>query len=307
MHTILGKMLERMQHGLVLSDNGDGTDSDKMRQQLALLLADRAAHFVIDPKLVLLFRDEKVQASMVTLVKHGVQALPFDPMLVEWRDHRDPEFVHFVRLQTKPIVPPIFATQMTDHGYQCDIYAYPMTTCPGPETGDRAIVAMDIRDPMPLSWDGGKFPNPNSKRERPFVCWTGNSKNEEEEHLRDNLAMTSVRALGIALLMLNNKSVAKEHIDTQSLNKARMKNNKLPIPAYTVLKIGTIYDRHGKAVSNPTGRHMPVHWRCAHIREQRYGPGYSKVRPILIAATLVNFDSDTDIDKVPVPKHEVTT
>jgi hypothetical protein len=306
MHTILGKMLERMQHGLVLSDNGDGTDSDKMRQQLALLLADRAAHFVIDPKLVDLFKDKKVQASMTTLVKHGVQSLPFDPMLVEWRDHRDPEFVHFVRLQTKPIVPPIFSGKLRvlgEEGHECDIYAYPLTTCPGPETGDRAIIAMDIRDPMPLSWDAGRY----GKGDRPFVCWTGMSKNSEEEKLRDNLAMVSVRALSIALLMLNNKSVTKEHVDTTPLNRARMKNNKLPIPAYTVLKIGTIYDRHGRAVSNPTGRHMPVHWRCAHVREQPYGPGRTKVRPILIAATLVNFQSDTDIDKVPVPKHEVTT
>jgi hypothetical protein len=300
MHTILGKMLERIQHGMVLSDRGDGKEDDKMRQQLGLLLADRAAHFVIDPKLVTLCNDKKVQASILTLVKHGVQSLPFNPMLVEWRDHRDPEFVHFVRLQTGPIVPPMFTGQLKE---SCDVYAYPMTTYPGPETGDRAILAMDIRDPMPLSWDGGK----HGKEDRPFVCWTGRAKNPEEEQLRDSLAMVSVKALAIALLMLNNRSVAKEHVDTTPLNRARMKNNKLPIPAYTVLKIGTIYDRHGRSVSNPTGRHMPVHWRCAHIREQRYGPGFTKVRPILIAATLVNFQSDTDIDKVPVPKHEVTT
>jgi hypothetical protein len=111
--------------------------------------------------------------------------------------------------------------------------------------------------------------------------------------------------MAMAMLLLNNRSVAKRRIDTTAMNRARMKNNKLPIPDYTVLRIGTIYDRHGREVSNPTGRHMPVHWRIAHVRNQPFGPGRKQTRPILIPAVLVNFDSDTVVEEVPLPKHEV--
>jgi hypothetical protein len=35
---------------------------------------------------------------------------------------------------------------------------------------------------------------------------------------------------------------------------------------YTLMKIGTVYDKTGIGHAHSGARHMPVHWRCGHNR-----------------------------------------
>lgn len=96
----------------------------------------------------------------------------------------------------------------------------------------------------------------------------------------------------IALLMLNIKGVEKEIVETATLNKVREKRGRPPIPRHTVLRIGTVFDRTGRAQGLP-GRVMPVHLRAGHVRMQACGEGFADRRAVFIPPVLVNYRDAT--------------
>lgn len=97
------------------------------------------------------------------------------------------------------------------------------------------------------------------------------------------------------MLLLNTKGVAQEVVAApEKLNRSRTKSGKAPIPSCTVVRIGKVYDRSGNEVSNPTGRHMPIHWRAGHTRQQHYGAGNQKIKQVYIKPVLVNYDPHTE-------------
>lgn len=112
-------------------------------------------------------------------------------------------------------------------------------------------------------------------------------------------------AVSIALLMLNIRGVDKQVIETGTLNRARAKRNRPPIPRHTLLRIGTIYDWKGGAHrhGDSTGRRMPVHLRAGHCRNQACGEGFRDHKVVYIPPVLVNFRPG---DAIPVPTKLVT-
>lgn len=290
---------------LVSSQYGGSKEDEKLsRQLLADVVETPAAHFVVDAKLLELTHRKEVLDSFHTMVKHGIRALPFDPMLLEWRDPGS-RTVLFVRVQTKPLpLPDKLPQWMYENGKdwsktaEHDVLAYPVlfTNAGNVMEPDMVLVSgCDAANPIRIHWGGGE----DGRAFRVSTYLGG-----VDAKLREHIAIIAAEGMALAMLMLNNKSVDKVHIDTEALSRARLRNHKCAIRPYTLLRIGTIYDRHGREVTH-TGRHMPVHWRCAHVRQQKYGPGWSKVKPILIPACLVNFATDTDVAGVPLPKHEV--
>lgn len=120
-------------------------------------------------------------------------------------------------------------------------------------------------------------------------------------HFTDQTDALAVGLAGaVALMMLNTKGIDKDVIETERLNRARLKSGKAQmIPQHTVVRIGTIYDRSGRGhAAGTTGRRMPVHLRSAFVRNQAFGKNWEEHRLVYIPPVLVNYREGDD---VPVP------
>jgi len=103
------------------------------------------------------------------------------------------------------------------------------------------------------------------------------------------------RHITAALILLNTKGMAKRVVPVEPrLNKKRASLGRAPIPAYTYINIGTVYDRSGQEIDRTTEagkRASPrVHIRRAHNRNMRVGKGRTGFKLVHIPAILVNFD-----------------
>lgn len=96
-------------------------------------------------------------------------------------------------------------------------------------------------------------------------------------------------ALGaaFALLMLNIGGVDKVRIDPRALNRARERRGDPPIPTHTVLRIGIVLDRRGRAVKG--GGLKTVYLRAGHVRQQAVGKNWAEHKIVYIAPQLVNY------------------
>ena len=123
------------------------------------------------------------------------------------------------------------------------------------------------------------------------------------QHHRDKLSrymhetylIYAGRHITAALILLNTKGIAKRTVPVEPrLNKKRLSLNRAPIPAYTYINVGTVYDRTGNAIDRTTEagkRASPrVHIRRAHNRNVRVGKGRTGFKLVHIPAILVNFD-----------------
>lgn len=115
--------------------------------------------------------------------------------------------------------------------------------------------------------------------------------NTSDQRTHETWARIAGISLSIALLMLNIQGVEKQVIEIEQLNRARVKRGVPAVPKHTVLRVGYIYDIHGRRVSTTdgTGRHMPVHMRAGHTRRQHHGPDNSLTKIIFVPPVLVNF------------------
>lgn len=109
-------------------------------------------------------------------------------------------------------------------------------------------------------------------------------------------------AASMALLMLNVRGVEKEVVSVERLNLVRQRKGQPLVPQHTVIRIGTIYDRHGqghKYGGSESGRHMPVHFRCGHARHQHFGEGNAEIRVVYIPPVLVNYREGGEPPRAP--------
>ena len=306
MHTSIGKLLEIVSERTVREVVfGARPKSEKLVCDQAHAIITGAAHYVTDDKVIKLIGYDKVQDGFAAMIKAGIRQLPYDPILIEFRDPtRGIGGVVFVRLQSKPMAPiPDMKPEHVDFKY--DIFGYPITLTPDPRVGKEEgyIVSTTAPDdPICIAF------NTEPEAKTPYTVYAARSHDHSIEDItKRELALDIAEAMSIALLMLNTRGIEKVHVDTGRLNKARLKNHspKPLISPYTVIRIGHIYDRAGNAHSvTGTGRHMPVHWRAGHVRNVRYGPraGPELHRPVFVPACLVNFEGE---DEIPMPKHEV--
>lgn len=109
-------------------------------------------------------------------------------------------------------------------------------------------------------------------------------------------------ACAMALLFLNVKGIDKEVVTPAGLNRNREKRGLPSIPTVTTIRIGTVYDRDGKAVrldGGASGRKVRVHLRAGHTRNQHYGPENSLIKIVYIAPVLVNYNPGDEMPALP--------
>lgn len=115
-----------------------------------------------------------------------------------------------------------------------------------------------------------------------------------DRHADQKEGMAAALAVTIALLMLNIRGVRKDVIEVERLNRQRLRTGKPAVPGHTVVRIGTIYDRSGRAAGEAPGRRMPVHLRAGHARMQVCGPERADRKLIFVPPVLVNYRPETD-------------
>jgi len=112
----------------------------------------------------------------------------------------------------------------------------------------------------------------------------------------------SLTAVYLSILMLNTRGIEKERIvPSEKLQKARLKRRKAPLPSYTNVRIGTIYDRNNAAIKIGSSGKMSVHWRAGHVRNQVCGTNREDRKLIYIQPVLVNYDPNSATK--PLVKH----
>lgn len=119
-----------------------------------------------------------------------------------------------------------------------------------------------------------------------------------ENLIKSTYLIYAGRHITAALILLNTKGMAKRVVPVEpKLNKKRARLGRVPIPSYTYINIGTVYDRSGNAIDRTTDegkRASPrVHLRRAHNRNVRVGKGRTGFRLMHFPAVLVNFDPRT--------------
>ena len=298
MHTALGRLYALIETNPETPP--DAVDPQQVREY-ALTMTARAAHYVLEPRLLALVdHEQSIMQSVNALIEAGIHDLPFDPILIEFaRDDAsiDMHCACWVRLQTTPLYP----LNRYDEGSEPpegSVYAYPLQLVRfGGKLDSEFLISLDPASPMFVTFD--------PRRDTPYkVVVPIVADDEEDTNSKNKLGHDIVNAMAAAMLMLNTRGVAREVVSTGQMNKVRAKTGKRPIGEYTTLKIGVIYDRHGRE-HVATGRHMPVHWRAGHVRQQPYGTGLTKIKQIYIQPCLVNFDP-ADGKTAPLPKHFVT-
>ena len=113
---------------------------------------------------------------------------------------------------------------------------------------------------------------------------------ERHNRLVQGIRATVFYALVFGALVWRTKGMEQLKVDApEKLNKARGKRGKPLVRGYTLLRIGHVYGRDGKAVKVSEGDPRPIHWRCGHFRNQRHGPGLKESHRVWIDPILVNF------------------
>lgn len=107
-------------------------------------------------------------------------------------------------------------------------------------------------------------------------------------------------ACAMALLFLNVKGLDKEVITPVGLNKVRVKSGKPAVPTVTTVRIGTVYDREGRAAAGGhSGKKMRVHLRAGYTRNQHYGPENSLTKIVYIPPCVVNYSPGDAMPAMP--------
>lgn len=115
-----------------------------------------------------------------------------------------------------------------------------------------------------------------------------------------------LRLVNCAAVLLGTSGIKREVIETQRLNRARLKSNKPPIPRHTYVSIGHVYRRaEGEEKDAYIPRRSPrPHWRRGFTKGVRYGPGLVNIRQQYIPPRLIAFKPEMG-DEPPPPKYHV--
>lgn len=121
----------------------------------------------------------------------------------------------------------------------------------------------------------------------------GSGPGSKTREVADRAAITMIKlAVKTLLLAMSTDGVGKEKLPApERLNAARKRKGKPPIPSCTVLHVSHYRDRQGQQHA-ATGRHVRLHLRAGHIRNQPCGPGSLERKKIFISPVIVNYRPD---------------
>lgn len=112
-----------------------------------------------------------------------------------------------------------------------------------------------------------------------------------DDHMPKSMA---ANAFLFAALMANTRGIEKVRVEHTKLNAHAARKGRPQVPAYTVVRIGTVYSGRGDSEAVEHARHMPVHWRAGHWRTQRFGVKWGQRKDIYIEPVLVNSEDGTE-------------
>jgi len=222
-----------------------------------------APKYVISPEVCDMIGREDVRRAVMSVLEARIARLPYDPCLIEFA--------------------------MTDHenGKSGPRYFVLLS-----ETKTEHTIAAEI------CW----LKEDNEKQEMIVVDKPINVLLQEKgfqieyDTLEDPAPWAATAGCCFALLMLNTRGIEKRVIETDKINRARARHRdgREPIPRHTIVHIGTIYDRQGKAhAATGTGRHMPVHLRSGFVRRQHFGKGNEEIKTVYIPPCIVNYREES--------------
>lgn len=115
-----------------------------------------------------------------------------------------------------------------------------------------------------------------------------------ETHGTHAEGLAAAIAVRCACLMVHIGGLDREHVPApERLNKQRERVGKPPVRSYHYVHVGRVMDRDGNSHDyNASGRHMPIHMRAGHVRNQAFGEGRSERKLIWIPPVLVNYHPD---------------
>lgn len=248
---IVEQIIKRRDFEYVVETVGRKQSIDECEAIVARMLT--APTYCVDIEVVKLLQRADVMNTLKALIEAGIARLPFNPMVLEFSPPVDLPSRYFCLLTEKDDKTITSGTARLSRDHH------------------ELIIGTDDYE-IELLQEGMVLHNMQAEK--------------------DASGWASVVALSIALLMLNTQGIEKEVIHTDRINKRRAAHNdgRPPIPRHTVVRIGTIYDRSGKAHSvGGSGRHMPVHLRAGHVRHQHFGKGNEEVKLIYIPPCIVNY------------------
>jgi hypothetical protein len=223
-----------------------------------------AAKYYIDADVVGLIQRDDGLRSVQALIEAGICRLPYNPMMVEFQ--ATDKFRWFILLEEQP------EDSKFDFLCQC------------------IFMHLPTRKTYYSSKDAELF-----MTDEGFIV--NNVATQQDAH-------AAICAVTMSLLLLNTTGIEKEVVCPEKLNAIRHKKGEPAIPRVTTLRIGTVYDREGKAHSIGTGGMRRVHLRAGHTRRQHYGKGNAEIKIVYIPPVLVNYNPELG-EKPKLPEKKV--
>lgn len=230
----------------------------------------KAPKYFIDKDVVDLLSRNDVQTSIAAMIQANVARLPFNPLLIEYDTFGDTGGKMHCFVLLEEAAGCIRAQNFIM--YESEKYNSTVAR----ETRAGSHIRIDLINSVDIL--------------KPTIKVDANGAGDTLD------AQIAAVAVMIALLMLNVKGIEKRVVETESLNKQRVKRNKHPVPSHTVIHIGTIYDRSGKGhryINDGKRGPMPVHMRRGHARHQACGEGMKDHKWVYIPPVLVNYREES--------------
>lgn len=308
---------------LDLNGHADGAsylDTPKVNGLLTELKS--VPRYVLEPDIIDMMRNAKMQQSLATMIESNLARLPFPEVLVEYEEESEytnnqgrlvvGKVRHFIYIAERTIKP-FEAT--TDGYFMCACWK--LAEFPGhvsfiamsPFSASCDLMTPNKMGEMPPNTIIGKrvdtmrvgaafrnvpalYLNRSRTPSKLIDQWLSN------DAMVEHSLQPVVQAVCALIVVLRTKGVTQDRIEVPHvLNKTRLQSGKTIIQDHTVLRIGHVYDKSGNA-HKYTGRTMPVHWRAGHWRNQAFGPGRTRHYDLFIEPMLINY---VDGDK-PVPR-----
>lgn len=263
--------------------------------------------FVLDEELVQLANQKDYELSLLELKEGGFLQLPFKSAMYEWSGRSTSgKMVHaIVNLIDINHPDTIGQDTLPEHvraargWYDCAAHVYKIER---DDDGEYVVISPSV---LYLGINRHEDGTPWLRMSGEPAWWLDDNHENAElvQFTFRKDAVTAFRAFACAALLTNTQGVAKEVITCGKLNKKRTSSGKLPIPDHTYIYIGRVYKSADSNASVPyvPGKSKKPHWRRAHTRLQRFGPGYKQTRLIKIDAMIVAWDG---AGEPPKPKHE---
>lgn len=226
--------------------------------------------FVIDSHLYDVLEPKLISESMEAMIKCDVVRLPFDPMMIECTFHDvlpDEHFFLYINGENMRLFSLVDDLAVV-HPIKAEI-----SHC----------ITEDGKAGMNVQTHWAYFPQ---NAIRAFEI------QEAYDKMAHWVARVIQRLASLAYVITNIQGVEREVIESERLNKQRVKSDKPPVPTYTLLRIGHAYKQSGEVIkydrSASTGLRQ-VHMRRGHTRNQRFGAGLTETKLIYIEPVLVNY------------------